>query len=174
MSPRAVDPVTRAAEALGVTGLVDPDLVEGDPRRRLQLTAAVLGTMEAYAMVDASALAQSVALDPAAGDPVETVDHIAYRAAGMSGSQPRGSDAMWSIWTLRRVQTHLATMLAEAADPDLAAACALLDGAHALLSGFVYRVDGDTNSHDACVVQAQQELDGAVEMLRDVTPRDNG
>jgi hypothetical protein len=156
------DKLIRAAEALEVAGLGDQTLRPEDPLRMLQLAAAIVGAAEAHAMVHAS----TVAADGNGTDPMNIVDMVAFQAAGMRGPNSQVTGALWAIWTLRRLQSHLAGMLDERADADLAAAAALGDGIHALLSGFVHRVNEDTDSYNKCVAQACDDVDGALSILK--------
>ena len=147
-----------AAKALGVAGLAGDDHAREDPAYRLQLAAAVLGAADAYAMVQASMIANG---DGPLIDPIEIVDRTAYRAAGMRGNNPVSSHGLWSIWTMRRLRAHLADLLRTTPNDDLIAATVLLDAVHALLSGYVYGSQGGTEERDECREVARQHIDSA-------------
>jgi hypothetical protein len=154
--------LVRAAEALGVAALVDEELLPPDPMRYLQLAAAVSGAAEAFAIVHSSALA---GVD-GASDPVAAMEAIAFHAGGMRGRTPRITRALWATWMLRRLQAQVRRQLSEEADQDLAAAAALLEAVHALLSAVIHRADHDGEQRAACVALARDGVDEAVAILR--------
>jgi hypothetical protein len=158
--------LAQAAEALGVAKLASEDLRTDDTLHQLRLAAAVLGAADAFAMVHASAMANR-----AGEDPIRTIETVAFQAAGMRGRNPRETGAFWSIWGLRRLQQRIAAMLEEEADDELAAVSALLDAAHALLSGFVHRTNEDSELHEACVERARIESRAALQLLSNTWQR---
>lgn len=191
----SVDALSEAAHILGVTVPVRgwPEEPDGstwnarDPRARLHLAAAVLGAVEAQVIMAASHVAAD---DPA--DPMEAVDRISFHTAGMQTRDPGVSDAMWTIWAVRRGQAHVAAMTSDGIDSaphsrldtaqgastrparapadeshsqdELISSAALLAAAHALLSAFVHRLDHNPEEQTDC-------LDFARSQVADVTAR---
>lgn len=153
--------LAEAASALGVDHLVETKSAPDDRRYHIQLAGAVIGRVEALAMVLSSPLATS----SPHSDPVGALEEVAFRAAGMRGRDRLSSRMFWSLWTGRRLQCQVYRSVSETGSHQLAAAAALIDGVNALLSAVVHDAGGDTAAVDDCTKRARAVIGEALAIL---------
>ncbi|MFC4944742.1 hypothetical protein [Pseudonocardia sp. GCM10023141] len=179
--------LTRAADALGVTSVAagpdDADSHSTEFERtalhRLALAGAVSGAAEALIMVQTSALINRDDATPATDhgyDDVELaalVDRVAFRAAGMTGSDAATTHGLWLLWWIRRLQIHNGELRRWNTAHDLRVVEGLLCALHDLLSGFVHGDQGNIIGQRKCRTTAHGHLASALETFRQRTSETN-